>query len=93
MTVSHQSKASHGVAFSELSRGQVKNYCCEQSLALDHHLLQLLQPERNLLDLYRDVLAALTNRLLQKLVERYQSSYILHHHHHTNLFIEGLAGK
>ena len=52
----------------------MKNLCCDQSLALDHHLLQLLQPEKNVLDLYRDVLAAHTNRLLEKLAQRSQSA-------------------
>ena len=61
------------MVFSELSRGEVKNFCCDESLALDHDLVQLLQPEKNLLDLYRDVLAAHTNRLLAKLVQRSQN--------------------
>ena len=57
--------------FSELSRGQIKNFCCDQTVALDPDLVQLLQPEKNVLDLYRDVLAAHTNRVIQKLVQRY----------------------
>ena len=82
------------MVFSELSRGEVKNFCCEESLALDHDLVQLLQPEKNLLDLYRDVLAAHTNRLLAKLVQRSHN----HPDSHSmpgcdNLFIEGLEGK
>ena len=71
------SKPSQGVQFSELSRGQVKNFCCDQSLALDQDLVQLLQPEKNVLDLYRDVLAANTNRVLQKLVQRYHHYSLL----------------
>ena len=72
----------------------MKNFCCDESLALDHDLVQLLQPEKNLLDLYRDVLAAHTNRLLAKLVQRSHN----HPDSHSipgcdNLFIEGLEGK
>ena len=56
--------------FSDLSRGDVKNFCCDETVALDCDLVQLLQPERNVLDQYRDILAAHTRMIIQKLVER-----------------------
>ena len=56
--------------FSELSRGDVKNFCCDQAISLDCDLVRLLQPERNVLDQYRDVLVAHSQIILQKIVER-----------------------
>ena len=67
------SKPSHsrnGVPFSELSRGAVRSFSCSAAVALCPRLVQLLAPDRNLLDLYRDVVAAHARELLAAVEQR-----------------------
>ena len=55
----------NGASFSELASGNVKNFCCNNSLVLDHDLLQLVDSETNILDTFRNVLASHTSRILK----------------------------
>ena len=60
----------NGASFSELASGNVKNFCCTNSLVLDHDLLYLVDSETNILDTFRNVLASHTTRVL-KAVEQH----------------------
>ena len=57
----------NGVDLTELSRGRVRNYSCSDTIALDPGLMRLLEPDRNILDLSRDVIAAHTRNVLNEI--------------------------
>ena len=57
----------NGVDLTELSRGQVRNYSCSDTIALDPDLMRLLEPDRNILDLSRDVIAAHARNVLNEI--------------------------
>ena len=54
----------NGVDLTELSKGRVRNYSCSNTIALDPDLMRLLEPDRNILDLCRDVVAAHARNIL-----------------------------
>ena len=58
--------------FDELAEGNVRGYCCSNNIVLDFDLLQLLDEESNILDQYRDILAAHATRILQTVEQRSQ---------------------
>ena len=57
----------NGVDLTELSRGQVRNYSCSDTISLDPDLMRLLEPDRNILDLSRDVIAAHARNVLNEI--------------------------
>ena len=59
-----------GANFHDLASGNVKNFSCTNTIVLDHDLLQLADDETNILDIFRNILAAHTTRLLEAVEER-----------------------
>ena len=63
----HQLYSRNGADFADLCRGHVRNYSCSNSVALDPDIMRLLEPTRNILDLYRDVLASHARNILSEI--------------------------
>ena len=61
----------NGVRFNELSQGTVKNYCCDSNVVLDHDIMQLINPDHNILDLFRNALAGHSKRIIKQIEARY----------------------
>ena len=57
----------NGVDLTELSRGRVRNYSCSNTIAMDPDLMRLLEPDRNILDLCRDVIATHAKNVLNEI--------------------------
>ena len=60
----------NGVDLTELSRGRVRNYSCSNTIAMDPDLMRLLEPDRNILDLCRDVVATHARNVLNEIQMR-----------------------
>ena len=60
----------NGVDWTELSRGRVRNYSCSNTIAMDQDLMRLLEPDRNILDLCRDVVATHARNVLNEIQTR-----------------------
>ena len=61
----------NGVKFNELCQGLVKNYCCDSSIVLDHDIMQLINPNHNILDLFRNAIAGHSKRIISQIEARY----------------------
>jgi len=60
----------NGVKFNELCQGLVKNYCCDSSIVLDHDIMQLINPNNNILDLFRNAIAGHSKRIISQIEAR-----------------------
>ena len=61
----------NGVRFNDLAHGEIKNFCCNHSVNLDHDVLNLLCPDKNILDVFRNILVSHTRRLLETIESRF----------------------
>ena len=64
----------NGVRFNELSQGAVKNYCCDSNVVLDHDIMQLINPDHNILDLFRNALAGHSKRIINQIEARFSTN-------------------
>ena len=63
----------NGVKFSTLVHGEVRNYCCDNFVSLDPDVLQLLNPDTNIMDQFRHIQMAQSRKIVDQLELKYLS--------------------